>query len=175
MFFLNCDIDIDITYSRPFIFFGFYRMPLYRKVLVRGLVRKLSKIFVSETKRSARKHPEGALGIYTTEPDHARNHQKIPKNQKPLTWRYMTKPIFSLRHRRDPETTSPQGTLPPDLDCELVKGVSPLALLRIARCSLKKSTYTDLTNEVAKKVLHKKASGPMLICESSSLNQSRCF
>ena len=100
---------------------------------------------------------------------------KIPKNQKPLTWRYMTKPFFSLRHRRDPETTSPQGTLPPDLDCELVKGVSPLALLRIARCSLKKGTYTDPTNEVAKKVLHKKASGPMLISESSSLNQSRCF
>jgi len=82
MFFLNCDIDIDITYSRPFIFFGFYSLPLYKKGLVIGLVRKLSKIFVSETKRSARKHPEGALGIYTTEPDHARNHQKnTPKSK----------------------------------------------------------------------------------------------
>ena len=94
MFFLNCDIDIDITYSRPFIFFGFYSMPLYRKVLVRGLVRKLSKIFVSETKRSARKHPEGALGIYTTEPDHARNHQKNTQKSKTIDMAIHDKTVF---------------------------------------------------------------------------------
>ena len=71
-------------------------MPLYRKVLVRGLVRKLSKIFVSETKRSARKHPEGALGIYTTEPDHARNHQKNTQKSKTIDMAIHDKTVFFL-------------------------------------------------------------------------------
>lgn len=139
------------------------------------LCENLAKFSCPKQKGLRENTPKGHWESTPRSPTTRATTKKIPKNQKPLTWRYMTKPFFSLRHRRDPETTSPQGTLPPDLDCELVKGVSPLALLRIARCSLKKSTYTDLTNEVAKKVLHKKASGPMLISESSSLNQSRCF
>ena len=139
------------------------------------LCENLAKFSCPKQKGLRENTPKGHWESTPRSPTTRATTKKIPKNQKPLTWRYMTKPFFSLRHRRDPETTSPQGTLPPDLDCELVKGVSPLALLRIARCSLKKSTYTDPTNEVAKKVLHKKASGPMLISESSSLNQSRCF
>ena len=122
-----------------------------------------------------------AFRVLLTVVDRAEQEIVSDRNSEQGNVRKREQPLQSSSGRlgRHEESKFPsvlaQGTLPPHWLANLSRGIPPLALLGIARCPLKESTYTDLNNELANFITHKKASGPMLISERSSVDQSRCF